>query len=109
MPLVWELPDGSVRTTRLTPEFLAAHRQDGESTGAAVTRLAEVVRRKNPDLASATLRVLPSAALPPKDADRDCWRLEGDRVVVHPGLKRAKPPKPATLEERITALEARLR
>lgn len=113
MPIVWEFPDGTVRTTRLVPSWVEANRHKDETTTDAVTRLAEIVRAKTPDLKPATLRVLSSSSLPPDKSARHAWRIEGERVVVNrdlPAPPRSNPLVDALKDpDVIAAIRAALR
>lgn len=80
MPIVWELPDGSIQLTQLAEEYLERERREGEDTATAVARLAETVR--TPALAKATMSLVKTANVPKDRAHRSKWSKADDRIVV---------------------------
>lgn len=100
MPIVWTLPDASVRVMQLADEFLAANRQEGETTGQAVMRLAEGERVKDPDLLSSTYMLVRSADMPLNKVQRQKWQVRGTQVIVdHTMPDRSHAGKMAQLEK----------
>lgn len=104
MPIVWEMPDRSVRIMQLSEKFLVAHKTPTETTEAAVKRLAEIERNKSEDLRDATAYLVRTADLPANRETRKAWRMQNGVCIVDPSV--VLPPKPLTLEQRIAKLEA---
>ena len=89
MPIVWQMPDGSIQITRLVQ---APDPTSGESVSDAVLRLARIVQAKTPALVGGIPTLVPTAQIPPDRLNRTKWRLQGTSVV--PDLSIPDPPHP---------------
>ncbi len=102
MPVVWELPGGSVCVYTFMEDFLARERRPGETTDEAVLRLADGARDKmlptNPALAGRPAQLVKTADVPRGKAGREQWRLRDGKVVVDPAVPPRAHPKQALLD-----------
>lgn len=104
MPIIWKLPDNSVRVMQLSERFLAGQTLPGETRAETVARLAEVERGKNPDLASATCTLVRTADMPTDRTARHKWRLAGFTVAVDATIP--DPPPGPNITGFLDALDA---
>lgn len=105
MPIVWEMPDGSVQVTQIVDSVLERERRPGETTAAVVLRLAATIQAKTPGLATGIPSLVKHADLPTTRERRHAWRLRNGAVIAD--LAVPDPPRKLTVEERLAALEAR--
>lgn len=103
MPIVWTLPNGSLRITRLSPRWLTAHQRSDESILDVVRRLALVEQGKQTDLAGAPFIVAPESMLPTDRSQRHKWRVQGGQVRVDVTLPDLPHPKQATMDRLLAA------
>jgi hypothetical protein len=82
MPLVWNMPDGSIRVTQIATRYLERHRRAGEATDALVMRLAPAIQQKTPGLATGTPLLVRTADMPQTRAERANWCVQDGKVVV---------------------------
>ena len=80
MPIVWEVPDGHLELTTLAEDFLATSQQPGENKADTVLRLAKQVAEKAPHLQAATPHLVKQANVPTNRANRNHWKLVGDKI-----------------------------
>lgn len=80
MPIVWEFPDGHLEITALAEDFLATSQQPGENKADTVLRLAKQVAEKAPHLQAATPHLVKQANVPTNRANRNHWKLVGDKI-----------------------------
>ena len=80
MPIVWEFPDGHLEITSLAEDFLASSQQPGENKADTVLRLAKQVVEKAPHLQAATPHLVKQKDVPTNRANRNHWRLVGDKI-----------------------------
>lgn len=81
MPIVWEMPDGTVRVAVFSEEFLEKNRLEGESTEDAVTRLAPHFQAKVPELMVATQHIIKTRDMPLDKKFRDRWIVKDGKVT----------------------------
>lgn len=106
MPIVWEMPDGSLMITQIAEKYLNQNTLEGESKEDAVTRLAGVIRAKTPVLRLAgPPNLVKTADIPKERSERDRWRLRDGKVIPDPNVP--LPVREKTLLERIEELEAK--
>src|SRR3990167_8491113 len=103
MPLVWTMPDGSVRVTRLLDAILTREQGTGETRAETELRLAPWIQRKTPALAGAVASVVDEAKIARDRSKRYKWRLRNGAVVVDETIPDATT---TPLEQRIATLEA---
>lgn len=89
MPIIWQMPDGSLQVTRLAQTPVPG---PGETVSDAVMRLARVVQAKTPSLAGGIPTLVTTAGIPTSRLHRNKWRLQG--TVVVPDLTLPDPPHP---------------
>ena len=82
MPIVWTMPDGSIKVMTLSERFLSEQRQEHESTEQVVWRLAVGEQRKDRRLATAIPSLVTTAQLPEDRTERNQWRLVDNRIVI---------------------------
>lgn len=82
MPLVWTMPDGSVRVTQIVDAVVERERRPGEATADVVTRLAAKIQAKTPDVQGGVATLVRTADMPADRTQRRKWRLVDGKVVV---------------------------
>lgn len=97
MPIVWTRPDGSLIIERFAENFLAQHRQEGESTTDLVMRLTPLLQAKSgrDEIRSLTPTLVREADLPATRDKRHAWRLHNGKVVVDATIPDLPHPKQA--------------
>ena len=105
MPIVWIMPDGSVRTTHIVEDVLAHARRPEETVEQTVLRLATIIQAKTPSLTGGVAHLVTTAEMPADRSQRFRWRKHpsGRGILVDPSIPTPPHPRQALLNELATA------
>ena len=94
MPIVWIMPDGSVRTTQIVEDVLARARRPEETVEQTVLRMATIIQAKTPSLAGGVAHLVTTAEMPADRSQRFRWRAHPSGRGVLVDLSVPVPPHP---------------